>query len=122
VLGTTAQAGVAWSRTIAASPAECMRVSLAHVQVQAGRARKLQLPRDASAAVGYRVVGHYRSPATGQTVVMVFDQLLLRRNATMTRVFLTSFTHPFGERFENAIVHSIAERLSRGVRESLAPA
>jgi hypothetical protein len=43
---------------------------------------------------------------------MYFDQVLIRRGRTVTRVFLTTFAHPFKQRFEASLVREIACRLA----------
>ena len=115
VYATTSEARAAWSREIAASPGECMRRTLEHIQVRPTRDSRLHLSTAmAGGVVGYRVIGRFR--AQGRMIVMYFDQMLVRAGGTITRVLLTSFAHPFSKIFENSVLRDIAKRLQVGTR------
>jgi hypothetical protein len=100
-------ARAAWSRTIAASPMDCMRTTLAHDRITPDKGRTLASPRGVTA---YRVIGHYA--VRGQTVAMYFDQLLVRRGRVSTRVYLTSYMHPFSRSFELKLERALIQRLT----------
>ena len=100
-------AQAAWSRTIAASPIECMRTTLAHDRITPGKGEELT---SLSGVTAYRVVGHYA--VRGRNVAMYFDQLLLHRGRMSTRVFLTSYMHPFSRSFELKLERALIQRLT----------
>jgi hypothetical protein len=107
VYRTLFDARAAWSRTIAASPMDCMRATLAHDRITPDKGEALA---SLSGVTAYRVVGHYA--VRGQTVAMHFDQLLLRRGRVSTRVFLTSYMHPFSRSFELELERTLIQRLA----------
>jgi hypothetical protein len=112
VYGTASEGNAAWSRTLAASIPHCMRKALQSIGVDPIQEWRLHLALVSSAVAGYRIVGVYK--AYDQLVVMYFDQVLIRRDATVTRLFLTTFARPFRQSFEESIVREIATRLSAG--------
>ena len=105
------EANAAWSRTMAASINGCMKEALRHVAVRPVHARQLHPPAGGARAAGYRVVGRFED--RGRTITMYFDQLIVHRGKTVTRVFLTSFQHPFNQRFETTVTRRIEARLLR---------
>lgn len=108
-------ARTAWSRTMAASPLACMRTTLAHDRIAPEGSERLTSVRGVTA---YRVVASFE--AHGRRIVTYFDQLLLHRGRATTRVFLTSYTHPFSRAFETKVELTLLQRLA-GSAGSVAP-
>lgn len=112
VFATAPEGAAAWSRTVTAILPACMRTAMSRVQVTLMHARRLTLPDVGLDAAGFRVVG--LTGVGGELVTMYFDQFLVHRGRTITRLFLTSFTRPYEVSFEDRLVRRLATRLGAG--------
>jgi hypothetical protein len=104
---TEFDARAAWSRTLAASPLDCMRTTLAHNRISPERSEALPSLKGVTA---YRVVASFKGHR--RRVVVYFDQLLVHRGRVATRVFLTSYTHPFSRAFETRLARTLLRHLA----------
>jgi len=106
---TALEADTAWSRILAASIDDCMKQALRHIAVRPVDTSRLHPPVGRAGAAGYRVVGRFEEQ--GRTITMYFDPLIVRHGNTLTRLFLTSFQHPFSETFETSVARTVESRL-----------
>ena len=114
VFATAAQANTAWQRTVNPKLVICMEqqveaTSTMGAPVSVTDWSQLKLPGLAGDAAGFRVVA--TATAAKRKVNVYFDQILLSRSHTVTKLVFSSFEKPFSTAFEIQLAREVATRL-----------
>ena len=115
VFATPAQQNTAWQRTVTKKLVICMEeqvegTSSMGAPVSVTNWQQLKLPGLPGHAVGYRVTAT-ATAAKAKKVKVFFDEILLGRSRTLTKLIFSSFGKPFSTAYELGLARQVSERL-----------
>ena len=114
VFSSPAQANTAWQRTVNKTFVICMEQQVENTSsmgapVSVTNWKQLKLPGLSGHAVGYRVIA--TATGTNAKVNVYFDQILIHRSSTLTKLVFSSFGKPFSTAYEMGLARQVSQRL-----------
>ncbi len=116
VFATEAQANIAWKRALTNKLVLCMEQQVENLSsmgspVSVTEWHRLALPRSDARVTEFRVVAKAKTAKTTWSKVY-FDQILLGRAKTMTRIVFSSLRAPVSKTLEQKLASVVANRMA----------